>query len=666
MRGAPATDAGGGGPDASAEAAIAHVEAAHWRTVALERTAELQRLTRRPLVRLALALDRRVEPGRRALGAARARWAPVALHGMVTAGAVPARLARDGRRDALFGVVARVPPASPSTRRVSVIGCRLPVGAWSSAGGLEPDEVAAVADPAGDIGANAPAVPAVGALARAARTATGDLLCFVLTASEPLGEGWLARLADSVHGDVVAATPTLVHPGRTWRAATEHDWLVRSEGFDVSVDPSGAPVVAGRNAGRPLDGSGSPTDVVAAPLQCFVVDRPAYLDAGGLEGLEGAEPDVAAVDLCARLRGRGGRIVHVPGAVAFDDRPVPSRTALRTPIDGHSDGWRLAVERHGPRLVRAARPGAPTGTRWAITTAAPSAKVAARWGDWHLAEGVAAALRRLGHDVVVQTHDQADSLGSRSRDIHLVLRGLAPVRRTPGQAHVLWVISHPESLDIDECDAADLVVVASSRFAADLAGRTSTPVEVLLQATDPDRFRPQPPDPAHRHPVTVVAKTRGVLRPAVADALAAGIRPAIYGGGWRDLVDPRLVVADHVDNALLPSVYCSAGVVLNDHWDTMKAWGFVSNRVFDVLASGAPIISDDLAELHDLFGDAVPTYVGSDELGDCVRRALADPDAARAAAARGRALVLAGHTFDHRARQLLELVDRYGLAEPGP
>jgi glycosyltransferase involved in cell wall biosynthesis len=302
-----------------------------------------------------------------------------------------------------------------------------------------------------------------------------------------------------------------------------------------------------------------------------------------------------------------------------------------------------------------------------ITTAAPSARVAARWGDWHLAEALARALRRLGEEVQVQTHDLADSLAARSCDLHLVLHGLEPVRRTPGQRHVLWVISHPETLDLAECDAADLVVVASTRFADHLRSRTSTPVEVLLQATDAQRFRPQPPDPHHRHPVTVVAKSRDVRRRIVDDAIAAGLRPAIYGSRWEGLVDPSLVVADHVDNELLPIVYSSAGVVLNDHWDTMRTWGFVSNRLFDVLACGTPVISDDLPEVRELFGDAVPTYRTSADLAELVTAALEDPEHARARAAQGRAIVLEQHTFDHRARELLALVDRYAPPDaPAP
>jgi spore maturation protein CgeB len=158
--------------------------------------------------------------------------------------------------------------------------------------------------------------------------------------------------------------------------------------------------------------------------------------------------------------------------------------------------------------------------------------------------------------------------------------------------------------------------------------------------------------------VTVVAKTRHVLRPVVADALAAGLRPAVYGGGWRELVDPSLVVADHVDNELLPTVYSSASVVLNDHWGTMRAWSFVSNRLFDVLACGTPVISDAVDGLAELLDGAVPEYRTPTELRALVDEVLADPAAARERAGRGREIVLANHTMDHRARQLVHDVSR--------
>jgi hypothetical protein len=365
------------------------------------------------------------------------------------------------------------------------------------------------------------------------------------------------------------------------------------------------------------------------------------------------------VELSARLRAQGGRVALVPAAVVFDHRPVRTRRALSSAVDPTAAGWGAAIDRSGPVLRRVADQRARPPRRWAVTVAAPSAKVASRWGDWHLADALAASLRRRGQDVVLQTADRADDTAGRSCDIHLVLRGLHPVRPSAGQRQVLWVISHPEMITGEELAGADLVLAASPRFADHLRARTDTPVDVLLQATDHRRFRPRPPDPAHRHDVTIVAKSRDVLRPIVADAVAAGLRPHIYGGGWRGLVDPELVVAAHVDNDLLPTVYSSAGVVLTDHWGTMRAWGFVSNRLFDVLACGAPVISDPVEGLDELFDGTVLEYGTPAELRDLVDRVLADPAAARARSDRGRRIVVAHHTFDHRADQLLDSLSRW-------
>src|SRR6185503_3922224 len=219
--------------------------------------------------------------------------------------------------------------------------------------------------------------------------------------------------------------------------------------------------------------------------------------------------------------------------------------------------------------------------------------------------------------------------------------------------HVLWIISHPEDIEDAELDDADLVLVASERFADHLRTRTTTPVDVLLQATDDRRFVRHALDPKFEHEVTVVAKTRDVLRSSVADALSVGLRPALYGDGWRTLVDPALVAADYVPNETLPRVYSSAGVVLNDHWRTMQRWGFVSNRIYDVLACGTPVISDPVPGLAELFDGAVLEYRTPAELRAHVDRVLGDPAGAHERAARGRAAVLARHTFDVRAGELM-------------
>jgi spore maturation protein CgeB len=193
--------------------------------------------------------------------------------------------------------------------------------------------------------------------------------------------------------------------------------------------------------------------------------------------------------------------------------------------------------------------------------------------------------------------------------------------------------------------------VASPTFAAELEGRTRTPVVVLEQATDPRRFYPDP-DGAHARELVYVANSRNVLRPIVRDLLPTSRDLAIYGANWEGLIDTRLVVAEHVPNDELRRVYSSAAIVLNDHWDDMRAHGFASNRIYDALACGAVVVSDDVPGLE-RFGDAVVTYRSPEELEPVIDALLADP-AGRAERGRaGMALVRAEHTFDRRADVLL-------------
>ena len=306
----------------------------------------------------------------------------------------------------------------------------------------------------------------------------------------------------------------------------------------------------------------------------------AYEAASPVDGIH--DIDLATFELCRRLRrerrhgdGRARR-----GRGRSPAGGVPAR-ARRGGVDKLR---RVARLRRGTRArADAARRSAPDGAlRIALTVAAPSEKVAPRWGDWHLAQAFARALRRRGHVVA-----RANARPRRRPRRPCVRRALSCARarrvcgEQQGRRHVLWIISHPESVTTEECDDADLVLVASARFADELRTRTRTPVEVLLQATDVTAV---PPDaaPIPRTSTTSPWSPRAATCSArsVADAIAGGMRPAIYGSGWEPFVDPALVV-ERLRRRTKSSRSCTrrSGVLLNDHWQTMHEWGFVSNRL---------------------------------------------------------------------------------------
>ncbi|HYV14737.1 MAG TPA: glycosyltransferase [Conexibacter sp.] len=285
---------------------------------------------------------------------------------------------------------------------------------------------------------------------------------------------------------------------------------------------------------------------------------------------------------------------------------------------------------------------------------------AERWGDTHFARALADELERRGHRARLEVVAEWDDPARPSADVTIHLRGLFPYVPRGGrdELNVLWNISHPDLVTAAECDAYDLVLTPSERHAEQLAARTRTPVAVLAQATDPVVFFPEA-DAAHARELVFVGNSRGVMRPILADLLE-GREPvgdlAVWGQQWQGFLDPRLIAGEHLPNDAVRRAYSSAAIVLNDHWDDMRDQGIVSNRVYDALACGAVVLSDHLPELERRFGEAVVTYRTPAELHATVARLLADPAERAERAARGRAQVLAAHTFAHRVDALLAAI----------
>lgn len=293
--------------------------------------------------------------------------------------------------------------------------------------------------------------------------------------------------------------------------------------------------------------------------------------------------------------------------------------------------------------------------RWSIKIAAHPGARGDDWGDLFFARDLASALRALGQDVVIdhrESHARVES--EHLDDVSLVLRGLDDTPTTVGAINILWVISHPERVTAAELARFDLRYAAGPAWAATASRTSGVRVAPLLQATAPARFSPTGPR-SDGLDVVFVGKTRDTVRPIVRDALAAGLDLAVWGEGWAGTLPATVFRGAFLDNALLPEVYRSARVVLNDHWPAMAAGGFISNRIFDATAAGSFVITDPVPGLEQAVGGAAAVYHDVEDLRRLASRAP-DPEGTRIA--RGEAIG-AEHSFQRRAERLLEDVRRY-------
>lgn len=314
----------------------------------------------------------------------------------------------------------------------------------------------------------------------------------------------------------------------------------------------------------------------------------------------------------------------------------------------------------GPRLfadiLRSVRPSSES-LRIGVSTCAPDWERAQYWGDTFLARGIMRAFRRLGHEVTELIADDWRGKSASSCDVIIHLRGLKrrPVAR--GQWNLLWIISHPDRLEPDECQDYDIIASASSKHAEELSEQLGRHVHFIPQATDGDTFKAGPHSIEYEGTILYAGVARRPHRRGARWLLRTGREFHLYGRNWERFPESTFLRGEHIPNRELPLAYRSAAVVVADHHGSMRANGFVANRLFDVLASNGVVLSDDVRGLQDLFGDVIPTYRTAQELDQWLKVLLDDAVLRRKIANRGRQLVLSNHTLDHRARQWLQLLD---------
>lgn len=284
-------------------------------------------------------------------------------------------------------------------------------------------------------------------------------------------------------------------------------------------------------------------------------------------------------------------------------------------------------------------------------------EAAAGWGDTPFARALQKEFGRRGWQASVHVFAERDSAPARRADVALHVFGARAPTVHRGQVSLLWVISHSDRVSSRMCEPYDTVFAASDLFARQLAERIRPPVVSLHQATDPDRFHPDPTGP--RHELLFVGNSRKVRRRILADLAGTSRDVAVYGGGWTpELLTPHRLRGEWIPNWELGRYYSSAGIVLCDHYDDMRDEGFISNRAYDALACGAFVISDRVPFIEDEFDGGLVTYEDADELAVLVDHYLNHPDERRARAERGRAAVLARHTFAHRVDAIIAEVTR--------
>ena len=279
-----------------------------------------------------------------------------------------------------------------------------------------------------------------------------------------------------------------------------------------------------------------------------------------------------------------------------------------------------------------------------IKICAPHWRVAHEWGDFHLANGLKKYFERRGFRTIIQCKTEWKNYGTK-QDIALLLRGLTKYIPDSEQQNIMWLISHPNEMTIPELELFDHVFVASSKFASELNEDSFLNVKVMNQCTDPEIFYPIA-NQIKDYDLLFVGNSRNVFRQILRDLIPTQFKLKVFGWGWDTFLDKELVGGTLIPNSNLNITYNRTKILLNDHWQDMKENGFISNRIYDGVASGAVIVSDKIPELESLFPDSVYCYKTKEELDTIIHRLLISTPETRS--------IIGENTFENRVNTFIQ------------
>jgi len=156
-----------------------------------------------------------------------------------------------------------------------------------------------------------------------------------------------------------------------------------------------------------------------------------------------------------------------------------------------------------------------------------------------------------------------------------------------------------------------------------------------------------------RYPATFVgnARPRGGGRLAVEALLETGEPFLVWGHGWQGRLPQKKFGGEYFDYGKLEELYAASEFSLNDHHPDMRRWGFVSFRLYDILASGGFAVSDRSDGIAEIFGDSIPQFSDGKELREIFSHYHAHPEERERLIKQGMKAALS-HTWEKRAEQI--------------
>ena len=283
-------------------------------------------------------------------------------------------------------------------------------------------------------------------------------------------------------------------------------------------------------------------------------------------------------------------------------------------------------------------------------------------GETHLVRDLESFFKEQGKNVRVfdvYEYSEKNNFDYLGRSVNIFIYGWKAYYPNKSGINIAYIL-FPDFRAQIFYEGFDLLVPTSSKYAEKLQ-KTNVDAVYIPQFSNPKRFKYEyQSDIASR--VLFIGNFYGnspkEFRSSVKYSLNNNIPITIYGKRWDKYIDNNLIKGEYVKNDELHKYYASADIVLNDHRKDMLEEGFISNRIFDVTASGGFIISDYQQDIEDIYGDNIPMYHNEEEFSKLVTFFLEHPEERKQKAVKAQQITLENFTVEKIGHKFLEEIKK--------
>ncbi len=505
---------------------------------------------------------------------------------------------------------------------------------------------------------------------QAAAQASGEYLLFLNNDTIPQHR-WLESLLTIVDADD--------RIGAVGARVVSSDGLLLEAGAVVNLD--GTCTNRGREAHQSTHSYGVVSDVPYASACCLLVRKSAFQRINGFDDRY-APAYYEDVDLCVALRTAGFRVVYQPAAWVVHAESVTARA-----VTG-SEEWRLKLQEAARAKFLAKWAGSPVEAV-SDAVAAVRAPILPRpirvailipydgpdclWGEAMNGADMREALewRTDVREVRLFSYATASQIDNFQPDLILSWTAWRQPLRFKSGVTLFYIVNFvhehlpagqaltwEDALSLD----ADIYAANSPAVVAKLA--ECKPTRLLHLAANPRVHRPMGVSPRYRADVAYLGSYNpGTKGQEVFDRYvlpAAGRDLALWGEMW----DRSPEVLRRRWRGVLPTadiarLYSSVDVAIGFNAASQAQAGMVNNRVFEVLSCGALLLSDKMPAIENFFGDCAVFTDGYGDTREKLEYYLSHPEERLALGRLARQTILEGHTYDHRARDVIGMYAEY-------